>query len=160
MSQPIFTSLNGQCNEIFSPRFFSARALIHGVMQFRSWTWIRRNILINRLKSSSSVVSKQVQRCLLDHGIGFCCFLETAEALPKLQRHIFNFQHKTATEKGAGTLLHVLHVCYSFRQKCSKLGTHTTQGLKNNFYFRCFSISSGPKPRITDEYFQFFWFFN
>jgi hypothetical protein len=43
--------------------------------------------------------------------------------------------------KGAGTLLHVLHVCYSFRQKCSKLGTHTTQGLKNNFYLRCFSIS-------------------
>jgi hypothetical protein len=38
-------------------------------------------------------------------------------------------------EKGAGTLLHVLHVCYSFRQKCSKLGTHTTQGLKDNFDF-------------------------
>jgi hypothetical protein len=32
-------------------------------------------------------------------------------------------------EKGAGTLLHVLHVCHSFRQKCSKIGTHTTQGL-------------------------------
>jgi hypothetical protein len=62
--------------------------------------------------------------------------------------------------KGAGTLLHVLHVCYSFRQKCSKLGTHTTQGLKNDFYLRCFSISSGPKPRIRDEYFQFFLFFN
>jgi hypothetical protein len=41
--------------------------------------------------------------------------------------------------KGAGTLLHVLHVCYSFRQKCSKLGTHTTHGLKNNFYLRCFT---------------------
>jgi hypothetical protein len=29
------------------------------------------------------------------------------------------------SKKGAGTLLHVLHVCYSFRQKCSKLGTYT-----------------------------------
>jgi hypothetical protein len=64
------------------------------------------------------------------------------------------------SNKGAGTLLHVLHVCYSFHQKCSKLGTHTTQGLKNNFYLRCFSISSGPEPRITDEYLQFFQFFN
>jgi hypothetical protein len=63
-------------------------------------------------------------------------------------------------QKGAGTLLHVLHVCYSFRQKCSKLGTHTTHGLKNNFYLRCFAIRSGPKPHITDEYFQFFRFFN
>jgi hypothetical protein len=64
--------------------------------------------------------------------------------------YIFDF------EKGAGTLLHVLHVCYSFRQKCSKHGTHTTQCLKNNFYLRCFSISAGPEPRITDEYLQLF----
>jgi hypothetical protein len=54
----------------------------------------------------------------------------------------------------------VLHVCYSFRQKCRKLGTHTTQGLKNNFYLSCFSISSGSEPRITDEYLQFRRFFN
>jgi hypothetical protein len=40
--------------------------------------------------------------------------------------------------KGAGTLLHVLHVCYSFGQKCSKLGTNTTQGLRNNFDLRGF----------------------
>jgi hypothetical protein len=60
------------------------------------------------------------------------------------------------TDKGAGTLLHVLHVCYSFRQKCSKVGTHATQDLKNNFYFRGFSISSGPEPRLSDEYRQFF----
>jgi hypothetical protein len=30
--------------------------------------------------------------------------------------------------KGAGTLLHMLHVCYSFHQKCSKLDTFTDQG--------------------------------
>jgi hypothetical protein len=41
--------------------------------------------------------------------------------------------------KGAGTLLHVLHECYCFRQKCSKLSTYTTQGLKNNFNLRGFS---------------------
>jgi hypothetical protein len=30
--------------------------------------------------------------------------------------------------KGAVTLLHMLHVCYSFHQKCSKLDTFTDQG--------------------------------
>jgi hypothetical protein len=30
--------------------------------------------------------------------------------------------------KGAGTLLHVLHICYSFHQKCSRLDTFTDQG--------------------------------
>jgi hypothetical protein len=30
--------------------------------------------------------------------------------------------------KGTGTLLHVLHVCYSFHQKCSKLHTFIDQG--------------------------------
>jgi hypothetical protein len=33
-----------------------------------------------------------------------------------------------AAYKGAGTLLHMLHVCYSFPQKCSKLDTFTDQG--------------------------------
>jgi hypothetical protein len=74
----------------------------------------------------------------------------------KGDKFLLQLQRSGNRNKGAGILLNVLHVCYSFRQKCSKLGTHTTQGLKNNFYLRCFSISSGPKPRITDEYFQFF----
>jgi hypothetical protein len=87
--------------------------------------------------------------------IAVCC---KPELILKFRK--FYKQDKISLKKGAGTLLHVLQVCYSFRQKCSKLGTHTTQGLKNNFYLRCFSISSGPKPRLTDEYFQFFQFFN
>jgi hypothetical protein len=62
--------------------------------------------------------------------------------------------------KGNGTSVAVLHLYDSFHQKCSKLGTYTTQDLKNNFYFRGFSISSGPEPRLSDEYHQFFWFFN
>jgi hypothetical protein len=74
--------------------------------------------------------------------------------------HLVLLTLASPSDKGAGTLLHVLHVCYSFCQKCSKPGTHTTQGLKNNFYLKCFSISSGPKPRITDEYLQFFRFLN
>jgi hypothetical protein len=45
--------------------------------------------------------------------------------------------------KGDGTSVAVLHLYDSFHQKCSKLGTYTTQDLKNNFYFRGFSISSG-----------------
>jgi hypothetical protein len=60
--------------------------------------------------------------------------------------------------KGVGTLLHVLYVCYSFHQKSSKHGTYTTQGLKNNFYFRSFSTSSGPELRIKDEYRQIFFY--
>jgi hypothetical protein len=60
--------------------------------------------------------------------------------------------------KGDGTSVAVLHLYDSFHQKCSKLGTYTTQGLKNNFYFRGFSISSGPEPCISDEYRQFFRF--
>jgi hypothetical protein len=41
--------------------------------------------------------------------------------------------------KGAGTLLHMLHVCYSFHQKCSKLDTFTDQGpniLKTGIKFK------------------------
>jgi hypothetical protein len=33
-------------------------------------------------------------------------------------------------EKGMGTLLKILHLSYSFGQKCSKLGTFTVKGLK------------------------------
>jgi hypothetical protein len=51
--------------------------------------------------------------------------------------------------KGNGTSVAALHLYDSFHQKCSKLGTYTTQGLMNNFYFRGFS---GPEPRISDEY--------
>jgi hypothetical protein len=32
--------------------------------------------------------------------------------------------------KGMGTLLKILHLSYSFGQKCSKLGTFTVKGLK------------------------------
>jgi hypothetical protein len=66
----------------------------------------------------------------------------------------------TEFSKGDGTSVAVLHlpVYDSFHQKCSKLGTYTTQDLKNNFYFRGFSISSCPEPRISDEYRQFFRF--
>jgi hypothetical protein len=32
--------------------------------------------------------------------------------------------------KGMGTLLKILHLSYSFGQKCSKLGTFTAKGLK------------------------------
>jgi hypothetical protein len=62
--------------------------------------------------------------------------------------------------KGNRTSVAVLHLYDSFHQKFSKLGTYTTQGLKNNFYFRGFSISSGPEPCISDEYRQFFSIFN
>jgi hypothetical protein len=58
--------------------------------------------------------------------------------------------------KGNGTSVAVLHLYDSFHQKCSKLGTYTTQDLKNNFYFRGFSTSSGPEPRLSDKYRQFF----
>jgi hypothetical protein len=33
-------------------------------------------------------------------------------------------------KKGMGTLLKILHLSYSFGQKCSKLGTFTVKGLK------------------------------
>jgi hypothetical protein len=62
--------------------------------------------------------------------------------------------------KGVCTSVDVLHLYDSFRQKCSKLGTYTTQDLKYNFYFRGFSIISGPELRISDEYHQVFRFFN
>jgi hypothetical protein len=62
------------------------------------------------------------------------------------------------SSKGNGTSVAVLHLYDSLHQKCSKLGTYTTQGLKNNFYFRGFSLGSGPKLSISDEYRQFFRF--
>jgi hypothetical protein len=65
-------------------------------------------------------------------------------------------QKITCALKGDGTSVAVLHLYDSFHQKCSKLGTYTTQDLKNNFYLRGFSISSGPEPRLSDEYRQFF----
>jgi hypothetical protein len=40
-----------------------------------------------------------------------------------LKYFMFNF-------KGMGTLLKILHLSYSFGQKCSKLGTFTVKGLK------------------------------
>jgi hypothetical protein len=59
--------------------------------------------------------------------------------------------------KGDGTSVAVLHLFDSFHQKCSKLGTYTPQDLKNNFYFRGFSISSGPdkttKNKITNVFY-------
>jgi hypothetical protein len=39
--------------------------------------------------------------------------------------------YKLTLGKGDGTSVAVLHLYDSFHQKCSKLGTYTTQGLKN-----------------------------
>jgi hypothetical protein len=57
--------------------------------------------------------------------------------------------HWITSLKGVGTSVAVLQVSYSYCQKCSKVGTYTTDGIKNNFYYRGFSISLRPGPCIT-----------
>jgi hypothetical protein len=80
--------------------------------------------------------------------------LRKAHAHPVLKTcgniHLLNGfgSKRTVCSKGEGTSVDLLHLFDSFPQKCSKLGMYTTQDLKNNFYFRGFSISSGPEPHI------------
>jgi hypothetical protein len=84
----------------------------------------------------------------------------SVQIIEKLSARGFQLAANFKMQKGNGTSVAVLHLYDSFHQKCSKFGTYTTQGLKNNFYFRGFSISSGPEPCISDEYRQFFSIFN
>jgi hypothetical protein len=48
-----------------------------------------------------------------------------------LQKSHENFCENEKSIKGQGTSVAVLHLYDSFHQKCSKLGTVTTLGLKN-----------------------------
>jgi hypothetical protein len=103
----------------FFHQWIHPRALIHGLMPFRIWLWIRREILDIRLKWSASAVSmrsrKRIRQFEWDHRSGFSGFNETVEVdlafLLRLRKRLprfkwasgitkkGSFQHKTMSKK-------------------------------------------------------------
>jgi hypothetical protein len=64
---------------------------------------------------------------------------------------------KSPESKGMGTLLKILHLSYSFGQKCSKLGTFTVKGLKiqkrEEIFLFCFQLPLlGPLKKDVLKY--------
>jgi hypothetical protein len=58
----------------------------------------------------------------------FATFFPFRYSLIRYFNVAIHYRYSATFQKGAGTLLHMLHVCYSFHQKCSKLDTFTDQG--------------------------------